>query len=482
MLEGEDDVIVAAAAVNENYDVESPPDAVGGAVVGDVVADQASIRRNRIPEDDPVGDREPVLPGPVDPRRAPRRGRGLHRRARRRQQARAPPRVLGRRRGAPRTTSPGRPCGRSARRASTRPRRRSKSSTPCSPSAARSRRPSTSTRSCRRSSTPPRRSSPTTGARSRSRKGASCGSGRSPARPRSTARTPTPAGRKSSSSGSISAGTDVAVTQTEDGEHHGRPARDRGEVPRLLPRDGAAVLLRRPPQGRRGQARRPRLREPRAARLRRGNARPALDPRQPGDRRRPQRAALPAGPAGRVPEAAARESAGSGRAPEATPPAWPSAIAVAALVLFVVPWPLRIAAPARVLPGRRAAVTSLVDGIVASVLRREGDRVRAGDVIATLKDETLRGRARRGPRRRYAIAESDVARAREAGDAGAVFDAASRRDEAAGADRARGRAARADAAHGAGRRRHRHAAHRGARRPAAAPRRRAVRRRRRQDA
>src|SRR5262249_43307968 len=46
---------------------------------------------------------------------------------------------------------------------------------------------------------------------------------------------------------------------------------------------------------------------------------------------------------------------------------------VAAVVLFVVPWPLRVAGPARVLPGRRAAVTSLVDGVIAEVYRREGD-------------------------------------------------------------------------------------------------------------
>ncbi len=53
---------VAAIAVNENYDVESPPDAVGAAVVGDVVADQAAIRRNRIPPTDPLPRRTPSTP------------------------------------------------------------------------------------------------------------------------------------------------------------------------------------------------------------------------------------------------------------------------------------------------------------------------------------------------------------------------------------------------------------------------------------
>jgi GAF domain-containing protein len=104
-------------------------------------------------------------------------------------------------------------------------------------------------------------------------------------------------------------------------------------------------------------------------------------------------------------------------------------IAAAVLALCILPWPLRIAAPARVLPGRRAAVTSLVDGVVATVLRREGDRVHAGEVIATLKDESFAA-GLASARSDLAIAESEVSRAREAGDPGAVFDAASRRDEA----------------------------------------------------
>ena len=39
-------------------------------------------------------------------------------------------------------------------------------------------------------------------------------------------------------------GTDTAVTQTEDGADRGRPAGDRGEVPRALRGDGPALLLR----------------------------------------------------------------------------------------------------------------------------------------------------------------------------------------------------------------------------------------------
>ncbi len=105
------------------------------------------------------------------------------------------------------------------------------------------------------------------------------------------------------------------------------------------------------------------------------------------------------------------------------------AIAAAVLALCILPWPLRIAAPARVLPGRRAAVTSLVDGVVATVARREGDAVSPGEVIATLKNESYVADLA-AARASLSIAESEVARAREAGDPGAVFDAAARRDEA----------------------------------------------------
>ncbi len=49
----EGEVTLAATAVNENYDVEAPA-AVGASAIGDVVADQAAVRRNRIPESDPI--------------------------------------------------------------------------------------------------------------------------------------------------------------------------------------------------------------------------------------------------------------------------------------------------------------------------------------------------------------------------------------------------------------------------------------------
>ena len=102
--------------------------------------------------------------------------------------------------------------------------------------------------------------------------------------------------------------------------------------------------------------------------------------------------------------------------------------ALAILLLLFVPWRIRLAGPARILPGRRAAVTAGVEGVVQSVLKREGDRVAAGEVIATLKDESY-GADLEEARSNLAIAQSDVARFQEAGNPAAMFEAQSRRDE-----------------------------------------------------
>src|SRR5262249_19997535 len=69
--------------------------------------------------------------------------------------------------------------------------------------------------------------------------------------------------------------------------------------------------------------------------------------------------------------------------PKARRTAWIVGSIVALLVLLFVPWRIRVAGPARILPGRRAAVTAGVEGVVSAVMHREGDAVRAGDVIAT---------------------------------------------------------------------------------------------------
>jgi len=82
-----------------------------------------------------------------------------------------------------------------------------------------------------------------------------------------------------------------------------------------------------------------------------------------------------------------------------------------------------------VLPSRRAAITAGVDGVVKEVLRREGDRVAAGEVVATLKDEGYRATLAETAAA-LAIAEGDIARHTEEGDAAAMFEARSRRDQA----------------------------------------------------
>lgn len=108
--------------------------------------------------------------------------------------------------------------------------------------------------------------------------------------------------------------------------------------------------------------------------------------------------------------------------------AWGVGALLLFVVLFLVPWRLRIAGPARILPGHRAVVTAGVEGIVSSVLHREGDMVPAGEVIATLKDEAYEA-SLADARAAYQVAESDVERHRASGDAAAMFEAQSRRGE-----------------------------------------------------
>jgi RND family efflux transporter MFP subunit len=108
--------------------------------------------------------------------------------------------------------------------------------------------------------------------------------------------------------------------------------------------------------------------------------------------------------------------------------AWLIGAAAVAVALIVVPWRVRLEGPVRVLPGRRAAISAAVDGVVKEVLHREGDRVAAGDVVATLRDEAYRANLAEASAA-LAIAESDVARYTQEGDAGAMFEARSRWDQ-----------------------------------------------------
>jgi len=102
--------------------------------------------------------------------------------------------------------------------------------------------------------------------------------------------------------------------------------------------------------------------------------------------------------------------------------------ALALLLILLIPWNLRVSGPARILPRRRAAVTAGVDGVVAAVLRREGDQVRSGEIIATLEDDSYQA-ALAQALSALGIAESDIARHQEQGNAGAAFEAQSRREE-----------------------------------------------------
>ena len=107
---------------------------------------------------------------------------------------------------------------------------------------------------------------------------------------------------------------------------------------------------------------------------------------------------------------------------------WTAAALVALVILVAVPWRLRVAGGARILPGRRSSVTAGVDGTVNSVLHHEGDTVQAGDVIATLDPEVYQA-SLADARAAFAIASSDVARYQEAADSAKMFEAQSKRDE-----------------------------------------------------
>ncbi|HEX9304479.1 MAG TPA: GAF domain-containing protein [Thermoanaerobaculia bacterium] len=107
---------------------------------------------------------------------------------------------------------------------------------------------------------------------------------------------------------------------------------------------------------------------------------------------------------------------------------WGIAALILLIALIAIPWRVRVGGLARVVPGRRASVTAGVDGIVRSVVRREGDEVKAGDVLATL-DASSYEAALAEARAEYQIADSEASRYREAGDAPAMFQALSRKDE-----------------------------------------------------
>lgn len=107
-----------------------------------------------------------------------------------------------------------------------------------------------------------------------------------------------------------------------------------------------------------------------------------------------------------------------------------AAIAAAILVALVaLPWNIRLTGPVRVLPGRRVALTAPASGVIAGVLRREGDLVREGDVVVTLHDEDYRAAAAQA-HSDLEIARNDMARSQSAGDLPGVAKASARLEEA----------------------------------------------------
>ena len=81
-----------------------------------------------------------------------------------------------------------------------------------------------------------------------------------------------------------------------------------------------------------------------------------------------------------------------------------------ALVLAIIPWPIRLGTATSVVPAERRAVSAFTGGVVQRVYVHEGDRVSAGQPIAQLDDGD--------DRVKLASAQTDMAlAAREVSDA-----------------------------------------------------------------
>jgi len=103
-----------------------------------------------------------------------------------------------------------------------------------------------------------------------------------------------------------------------------------------------------------------------------------------------------------------------------------AAALLAALVL--VPWNMKTGGKVVVLPAHNFSVTAEVEGVVDAVHHREGDRVRKGEVLATLVQRDYRVRFE-DARARYEIADREVARGEAGMDASSARQAALRRDQ-----------------------------------------------------
>jgi RND family efflux transporter MFP subunit len=93
------------------------------------------------------------------------------------------------------------------------------------------------------------------------------------------------------------------------------------------------------------------------------------------------------------------------------------AAAVAVLLLTFFPVPMRLSGDATVAPQRRAQVEPEVEGVVAKVYVREGQPVKAGEVLAELRDWEYRA-ALAGAQAKHSTAVSEMNRALATNDGG----------------------------------------------------------------
>ena len=90
-------------------------------------------------------------------------------------------------------------------------------------------------------------------------------------------------------------------------------------------------------------------------------------------------------------------------------------VLLAALVLVVVPWPLRVDGTAQVVPAERRVVTTESEGVVRQVFVHEGDTVAAGAPLAQMDDSDIRVRLETA-RAALALAVHDMAEAADRRD------------------------------------------------------------------
>ena len=98
------------------------------------------------------------------------------------------------------------------------------------------------------------------------------------------------------------------------------------------------------------------------------------------------------------------------------------------LALVILPWTIRLPGPARVLPGRRIALTASVPGVIATVRHREGDLVKEGELVATLHDEDYQAAAAQA-RSDLEIARGQFARFQAEGEMAELAKASARLEE-----------------------------------------------------